>query len=216
MQAWGARKRLGPAAGREWRGPLLPSAHAAPWPVRASPWRSRDMRSPPTQYSRISHRWLLVSYLRWGGGAEMSWSGGGHEWRAGRSPRGCLVHRPPPQLLPPPRLPRCCCMSSPGVELEDVLVVQGVHGAHLQGSDAGTIGVATDGGGRCSQATRSSCARACPSWRLPRYTRGSCWHATAHPPLPACWLAAGDVACAVRANAAPLAGRALFGSCPRS
>ncbi len=25
---------------------------------------SRDPRLPPTQYSRISHRWLVVSYLR--------------------------------------------------------------------------------------------------------------------------------------------------------
>ena len=25
---------------------------------------SRDPRLPPTQYSRISHRWLVVSYLQ--------------------------------------------------------------------------------------------------------------------------------------------------------
>ena len=31
---------------------------------RRMSWRSSDMRSPPTQYSRMSHRWLLVSYLQ--------------------------------------------------------------------------------------------------------------------------------------------------------
>jgi hypothetical protein len=34
-------------------------------PLLAGPTcRRRDMRSPPTQYSRMSHRWFVVSYLR--------------------------------------------------------------------------------------------------------------------------------------------------------
>jgi hypothetical protein len=103
--------------------------------------RSRLIRSPPTQYSRISHRWLVVSYLgragRWGArlraraGAREQRCVGGCCGRAGcrraaasRVRQRLQSPRPQGQRSPAPG-------RSPGVELEDVLVVQHVHRAHL-------------------------------------------------------------------------------------
>eukprot|EP00955_Chlamydomonas_euryale_P061896 358229-Chlamydomonas_euryale.AAC.1 len=102
-------------------------------------WRSSDSRSPPTQYSRISHRWFVVSYL-----PDLK-RGAARACRCviGRGRRSCV---PVSKLL----LAACTCTvhahmlryqkdrsvhgppSSPCVEFEDVLVVQRVHGAHLQ------------------------------------------------------------------------------------
>ncbi len=71
---------------------------------------SRDMRSPPTQYSRMSHRWLVVSYLE----------GQRRVLAAARAPRPHATWRSVSRTL-----------ILPGVELEDVLMIQGVHGPHL-------------------------------------------------------------------------------------
>lgn len=100
-------------------------------------WRRRDIKSPPTQYSKMSHKWLLVSYLQtvflseevsrtsldcfersvlcsakydMRGGGE-----GGNVKRANDSKNRGSRHR------------RCV----PRVELQNVVVVQGMHCPNL-------------------------------------------------------------------------------------
>ena len=112
--------------------------------------RNRLSRSPPTQYSRMSHRWLVVSYL-WGGGRDTEHNADlaperEVAWVARTSRRGPEAHKPRDSFalcchapmrgaaphsiifLPSPPSP----LRLPCEELEHVLVVQGMHGPHLR------------------------------------------------------------------------------------
>lgn len=166
-------------------------------------WRSSDIRSPPTQYSRMSHRWLVVSYLLCGFGFDFEGKqteGASRQAEEAQFVYGCLscatahlhlrfipaakcrsgrtaycCYRCRCQLSgtavvveaaafsstflcpqqhgqrhsPVPGMPcvLCSCLCSahtahrqhsshtanpPCIELEDVLVVQRMHGAHLR------------------------------------------------------------------------------------
>lgn len=151
-------------------------------------WRSSDIKSPPTQYSKISQRWLVVSYLRTTTPQCKQHSAPEScrtlEATAPLQARECVRARAtdaapiasqlsalfhdmadgsrclpgssaaghcwPSHLLAehggadqgPGWVCCCCCLlphavfascsASPCIELQDVLVIQGMHGAHLQ------------------------------------------------------------------------------------